>query len=128
MAAGKYGIVIADESHNLRTCDGENGQTAAVRQLISHADKAVLLSGTPSICRTFDLAGQLHALQPQRLGLNFDSFKVAFGFRCAPCLASLQSTSWKQLAVFRCRRHHGSTAARLRPSDECTAWLSQLSL
>jgi hypothetical protein len=86
IAAGKYGMVIADESHILRTCNGENGQTAAVRKILASATKAVLLSGTPSVCRPFDIAGQLYALQPQRVGPNFESFKVAFGFRCAPNL------------------------------------------
>lgn len=84
MAAGEYGIVIADESHTLRTCNKrDNGQTAAVRRIVAEAGKAVLLSGTPSVARPFDLAGQLYSLQPARMGCKFEAFKVAFGFRCA---------------------------------------------
>ena len=84
MAAGAYGFVIADESHTLRTCNTrDNGQTAAVRRIVAEARKAVLLSGTPSVARPFDLAGQLYSLQPARMGCTFESFKVAFGFRCA---------------------------------------------
>jgi hypothetical protein len=69
------------------------------------ADRAVLLSGTPSISRPFDLAGQLHALQPRRLGADFAAFKLAFAFRRAPSLPAAcqaQRTASMALPVATC--------------------------
>jgi len=78
-------FVIVDESHHLRTAAGrkDTAQTEAVRRLVRGARRAVLLTGTPSVTRPFDLAGQLHSLAPQRLhGMDaFDEFKTAFAWR-----------------------------------------------
>lgn len=85
LAAGTFPMVIVDESHHLRTVGGrkDNAQTEAVRRLVRSAQRAVLLTGTPSVTRPFDLAGQLHSLAPQRLhGTEaFDEFKTAFAWR-----------------------------------------------
>lgn len=85
LAAGTFPMVIVDESHHLRTVGGrkDNAQTEAVRRLVRSAQRAVLLTGTPSVTRPFDLAGQLHSLAPQRLhGVDaFDEFKTAFAWR-----------------------------------------------
>ena len=85
LAAGEFPFVIVDESHHLRTAAGrkDTAQTEAVRRLVRGARRAVLLTGTPSVTRPFDLAGQLHSLAPQRLhGMDaFDEFKTAFAWR-----------------------------------------------
>jgi hypothetical protein len=92
VAAAAFDFVIVDESHRLQTHNNQDPiQTTVTRQIVRQARKAVLLSGTPSMSRPFDMCGQLHALQPQRLGLDFNRFKTAFGFRCAPRLHVSQS-------------------------------------
>lgn len=78
-------MVIVDESHHLRTAGGKKdcAQTEAVRRLVRSAQRAVLLTGTPSVTRPYDLAGQLHSLAPHRLhgAEAFDEFKTAFAWR-----------------------------------------------
>ena len=84
ITAGRFACVIADESHRLQTRDSEDALMVRVaRQVLRQAERVILLSGTPSICRPFDLCGQLHSLQPQRVGADFSAFKTKFGFRCA---------------------------------------------
>ena len=55
--------------------------TSVAKRVLQQAERVILLSGTPSICRPFDMCGQLHVLQPQRLG-SWLSFKKTFAFRC----------------------------------------------
>eukprot|EP00892_Ulva_mutabilis_P001705 jgi/Ulvmu1/11535/UM078_0024.1 len=85
LAAGAFPLVIVDESHHLRTAGGkkDSAQTEAARRLVRSAQRAVMLTGTPSVTRPFDLAGQLHSLAPARLhGVDaFDEFKTAFSWR-----------------------------------------------
>ena len=78
----RFPWVIVDESHRLQSfANDEPLMSVLAQRVISQSDKAVLLSGTPSVSRPFDLCSQLHALQPQRFGNEFKRFKNAFGFR-----------------------------------------------
>lgn len=70
----KFGVVIADESHYLKTRKAM--RTKALLPLIHAAKCAMLLSGTPALSRPVELFTQLHALQPTQ----WNDFK-AFGKR-----------------------------------------------
>jgi hypothetical protein len=60
----KWGVVLMDESHNITTISSgrgvkENAQTMAARELAAAAARVVLMSGTPSLSRPFDLYNQV---------------------------------------------------------------------
>jgi hypothetical protein len=60
----KWGVVLMDESHNITTISSgrgvkENAQTMAARELAAAAARVVLMSGTPSLSRPFDLFNQV---------------------------------------------------------------------
>jgi len=80
MAAAGWGVVIVDESHNLRTTNGRKGdaaQTEAAVAAIKRARRALLLSGTPSLSRPYDLYRQVDALRPGLLG-GRDAFAARY--------------------------------------------------
>ena len=85
VAAGLFPFVVVDESHHMRTQSGpsDNQMTEVAKKIVRNAKRAVLLSGTPSVTRPFDLAGQLHSLQPSLLATagGFAQFKTALAFR-----------------------------------------------
>lgn len=65
MAAMPWGVVIVDESHNLRTTnsrDSDSPHTEACVAAVVRAHRAVLLSGTPSLSRPYDLFRQVRPL------------------------------------------------------------------
>ena len=65
MAARGFKVVIVDESHTLRTTAQapDSRHTEAVAAACRRATWAVLLSGTPSLSRPFDLFRQVgHSL------------------------------------------------------------------
>jgi hypothetical protein len=64
MAALSFGMVIVDESHNLRSSGREhdNPHTEACAAALNRAQRVVLLSGTPSLSRPFDLFRQVGLL------------------------------------------------------------------
>ncbi len=67
----KWGVVICDESHHIFTAqkDGtENGITLVTLDVVSSARRAILLSGTPSLNRPFQLFNQVNALRKGLLG------------------------------------------------------------
>jgi hypothetical protein len=62
MAAMPWGMVIVDESHNLRTTnsrEADSPHTEACVAAVARARRAVLLSGTPSLSRPYDLYRQV---------------------------------------------------------------------
>ena len=63
MAGAGWRVVVVDESHNLRTVDRAAGAstTEAAVAAVAAARRAVLLSGTPSLSRPFDLFRQVRA-------------------------------------------------------------------
>ncbi len=54
-------VVVVDESHSLRTTDKapDSRNTEAAAAAVKVAQRAVLLSGTPSLSRPFDLFRQV---------------------------------------------------------------------
>ncbi|PVH65178.1 hypothetical protein PAHAL_2G436900 [Panicum hallii] len=77
MANRTWALMIVDESHNIRcTKKEEKYETKAVLHLASKIDRIVLLSGTPSLSRPFDIYHQINMLWPNMLGNNkFDYAK-----------------------------------------------------
>ena len=62
MAAMPWGVVVVDESHNLRTTnsrDADSPHTEAAAAALGRARRAVLLTGTPSLSRPYDLFRQV---------------------------------------------------------------------
>ncbi len=67
----KWGVVICDESHHICTAEkegAENSMTLATLDVVSSARRAILLSGTPSLNRPFQLFNQVNALRKGLLG------------------------------------------------------------
>lgn len=61
MAELNWKVVIVDESHTMRTTEHppDAKHTEAVASVIKRARRAILLSGTPSLNRPFDLFRQV---------------------------------------------------------------------
>lgn len=61
MAALPWKVVIVDESHTMRTTEHppDAKHTETVASVIKRARRAILLSGTPSLNRPFDLFRQV---------------------------------------------------------------------
>ncbi|XP_057831961.2 uncharacterized protein LOC131042656 isoform X2 [Cryptomeria japonica] len=68
----KWGLVIIDESHNLRCTKKmiEREETKAVLDVAGQIKRVVLLSGTPSLSRPYDIFHQIDMLWPGLLGKN----------------------------------------------------------
>lgn len=67
----RYGVLVADESHHLKTRDAK--RTKAITKLASAARRVILLSGTPAMSRPVELFPQLHMIQP-RIFSSFNAF------------------------------------------------------
>jgi SNF2 family DNA or RNA helicase len=59
----RFGIVIADESHNLKSKDAK--RTCLALPLLKNAQVALCLTGTPAVNRPVELYTQLHGLLPE---------------------------------------------------------------
>jgi len=70
MRALKWGLMIVDESHNLRCTKKltECDETKAVLDVARTVKRIVLLSGTPSLSRPYDIFHQIDMLWPGLLG------------------------------------------------------------
>lgn len=73
----KWAVLIVDESHHVRCTkrmSSEAGETQALLDISSKINRIVLLSGTPSLSRPFDIFHQINILWPGLLGKD----KLAF--------------------------------------------------
>ena len=64
----EYKTVIADESHYIK--NAETKRTKAVVPLLTSADHAILLTGTPALSRPRELWTQLCAVRPDVFDLD----------------------------------------------------------
>ncbi len=67
----KWGVVICDESHHICTSEkegAENSMTLITLNVLRSATRVLLLSGTPSLNRPFQLYNQVDALRKGLLG------------------------------------------------------------
>ncbi|XP_074316409.1 uncharacterized protein LOC141652718 [Silene latifolia] len=75
----KWAVLIIDESHHIRCSKkkSEPGEIKAVLDVASQTKRIILLSGTPSLSRPFDIFHQIDMLWPGLLGKNkFDFAKT----------------------------------------------------
>ncbi|KAJ4791573.1 chromatin remodeling factor18 [Rhynchospora pubera] len=68
----KWALMIVDESHNIRCTKkkAEKDETKTILELAPMIKHIVLLSGTPSFSRPYDIYHQINILWPQLLGSN----------------------------------------------------------
>ena len=80
MLAVSWGLVVCDESHTMRTTLGraDSDLTEAAAALARGSMRAVLLTGTPSLNRPFDIYRQADALCPGLLGPSKWDFGDAY--------------------------------------------------
>ncbi|KAK9075476.1 hypothetical protein SSX86_003800 [Deinandra increscens subsp. villosa] len=67
----KWAVLIVDESHHVRCTkrkSSEAGETQAVLDVASKINHIILLSGTPSLSRPYDIFHQINILWPGLLG------------------------------------------------------------
>ncbi|CAM9678936.1 unnamed protein product, partial [Ectocarpus sp. 12 AP-2014] len=90
---GDWKAVIFDESHMISTSlGGESAQSQQVtvcRQVAGRAKRVVMLSGTPSLSKPFDLFNQVEALSPGLLG-RAPLLKAKQGFAASYCGATMR--------------------------------------
>lgn len=94
MAALPWGVIIIDESHNLRTTNSrgaDSPHTEAAVAAGAAAKRLVLLSGTPSLSRPYDLYRQVDVLAPGLLGRS----KEEFAHRCACRMQRAGRQGWE---------------------------------
>jgi hypothetical protein len=89
-------VAVFDESHTLRTGrkQGETMQTKAALRVGLHSRRVVLLSGTPTITKPFDLFNQAALLRPGLLGQD----KKAFAKVC--CMLPRPAFMWWRAVLF----------------------------
>ena len=76
----RWGAVVVDESHTLRTTTGrgEVDHTEVTLDIIRSTKRAVLATGTPSLSRPYDVFNQVDALQPGCLGSDKHEFASTY--------------------------------------------------
>eukprot|EP00899_Mesostigma_viride_P005787 jgi/Mesvir1/15209/Mv06441-RA.1 len=92
-----WGVVIIDECHHMR-CSAKK-PTDEVRYMVDvvqRTKRAILLSGTPSLTRPFDLFFEVDSLRPGLLGSN------KFAFAKAYC-------NWRPTAEYKSKAVSGGT-------------------
>ncbi|KAF0907158.1 hypothetical protein E2562_015680 [Oryza meyeriana var. granulata] len=78
----RWALMIIDESHNIRCTKKkhEKNETQAVLELVPNISHIVLLSGTPSLSRPFDIYHQINMLWPHLLGSDKYDFANKYCF------------------------------------------------
>ncbi|KAH7652406.1 DNA helicase protein [Dioscorea alata] len=88
MQEKQWEVMIIDESHNIRCTKktSESGETKAILDLAPKVNHIILLSGTPSLTRPYDIYHQVNILWPRLLGddkyeyaKNYCSMKLVHG-------------------------------------------------
>jgi SNF2 family DNA or RNA helicase len=108
MAALPWGVIIMDESHNLRTTNSRNADSPHTEAAVAAgaaARRLILLSGTPSLSRPYDLFRQVDVLVPGLLGRSKDEFAHR-------CVAG-PSAAWLHVAA-RCTGREAMRPARMQ--------------
>ncbi|RHN66007.1 putative calcium/calmodulin-dependent protein kinase chromatin remodeling SNF2 family [Medicago truncatula] len=80
MLERKWALLIVDESHHVRPTKktSEPGEIKAVLDVASEVKRIVLLSGTPSLSRPFDIFHQINMLWPGLLGTTKYEFAKTY--------------------------------------------------
>ncbi|CAH8388090.1 unnamed protein product [Eruca vesicaria subsp. sativa] len=80
MLEREWALLILDESHHVR-CSKKNSESSEIQSVLDVAEKVkhiVLLSGTPSLSRPFDIFHQINMLWPGLLGKNKYEFAKTY--------------------------------------------------
>ncbi|XP_048500280.1 uncharacterized protein LOC104893980 isoform X3 [Beta vulgaris subsp. vulgaris] len=90
----KWAIMIIDEAHHIRCSKKkmEPKEIRAVLDVASQAQRIILLSGTPSLSRPFDIYHQINMLWPGLLGK--DKFEFAKTYCSAKLVKDFQGNSF----------------------------------
>nr|XP_010936358.1 DNA annealing helicase and endonuclease ZRANB3 isoform X1 [Elaeis guineensis] len=85
MLEQEWALMIIDESHNLRCTKqkSESEETKALLEVAAKVKRIILLSGTPSLSRPYDIYHQINMLWPRLLGK--DKYEFAKNY----CLMTL---------------------------------------
>ena len=75
LEAARFGMVVADESHCLKSAD--SNRSKALLPLVRKAKRALLLSGTPLPSRPAEIFTQANALRPKCFAKRKD-FEVRY--------------------------------------------------
>ena len=78
LTAGKFEVIICDESHQLKTRD--SARSKAVIPLLQAAKHVILLSGTPSPNRPRELFAQISAVNRSIFGSDYTMFSTRYCF------------------------------------------------
>eukprot|EP01018_Ginkgo_biloba_P023300 Gb_30392 [translate_table: standard] len=94
----KWALMIVDESHNLRCTKKftESEETKAVLDVARTVKRVVLLSGTPSLSRPYDIFHQIDILWPGLLGK--DKYDFARNYCCMESVQVSQGRSYKDFS------------------------------
>ncbi|MCO5601803.1 hypothetical protein L7F22_055928 [Adiantum nelumboides] len=110
MMARKWALLIVDESHNLRCTRSkvECEETTAILEIAQNIKRIVLLSGTPSLSRPFDIFHQINILSPGLLGRSKYEFAKLY------CVSE-SSTEGQQALWPKARQDWGTGRLELSP-------------
>ncbi|XP_045825146.1 DNA annealing helicase and endonuclease ZRANB3 isoform X2 [Trifolium pratense] len=80
MLERKWALLIVDESHHVRATKktSEPGEIKAVLDVASEIERIILLSGTPSLSRPYDIFHQINMLWPGLLGTTKYEFAKTY--------------------------------------------------
>ncbi|KAI9117591.1 hypothetical protein K1719_011757 [Acacia pycnantha] len=80
MLEREWALLIVDESHHVRCTrkSSEPGEIKAVLDVASKVKRLILLSGTPSLSRPYDIFHQINMLWPGLLGENKYAFAKTY--------------------------------------------------
>ncbi|GJN32970.1 hypothetical protein PR202_gb21522 [Eleusine coracana subsp. coracana] len=96
MVKRSWAVMIIDESHNIRcTKTPEKHETTAVLKLAPGIKHIILLSGTPSLSRPFDIYHQINILWPCLLGNNKFDYAKKY---CSPHVRSYQGRTYQDFS------------------------------
>ncbi|KAL2935367.1 DNA annealing helicase and endonuclease ZRANB3 [Bienertia sinuspersici] len=89
-----WGVMIIDESHHIRCSKkkDESREIQAVLDVSSRAKHIIMLSGTPSLSRPFDIYHQINMLWPGLLGK--DKFEFAKTYCCPKLVKDSQGNTF----------------------------------
>ncbi|ERM99888.1 DNA annealing helicase and endonuclease ZRANB3 isoform X1 [Amborella trichopoda] len=98
MLEQQWAVMIVDESHNVRCTKKmiESQETKAVLDMATNVNRIILLSGTPSLSRPYDIFHQINILWPGLLGK--DKYEFAKIYCSMKIIQGIQGNSYKDFS------------------------------
>ena len=99
----RFGVVIVDESHNIRSTQKkrDSKQTEAAKRVVAGAKRAILLTGTPSLSKPYDLFAQVNSLRRGLLGKTKQEYSRNY---CERRTFRVEGMAWPRTSVSGGRR------------------------